>query len=365
MVNDPGPASAAWQELLEVLARADRSFLDPGRFSFNDAELAYGYRNLLHVAAFGLGMYMNIDRDWPTFAPSPKDPPGEKTLGEHPDVYYRWAAIRGDRRYQIIGQRGDEVYLSFTVHRGARGSGFDQYFDSHLSHHDLEMDHDGRFEIVVSPEPEGPNWLRISPDANEIYARAYHFDPMGDRLATYEIEPVGAPPPERLSCESVADRLREMARLVADVTQAMPQPLSDANTVGDLWKPEGHGPSRMWSAIDNVYNRGVFRLEPSQALVIEGVVVPCDYWGIQLWSPFLGSGNYRSHPVSINTAQATLGASGEFRVAIARQDPKVPGLDWVSTAGERQGTFFIRWMCPETTPPMPTCEVWELAELSG
>src|ERR1700692_3817501 len=106
MINDPGPASTAWRELLEVLARADRSFLDPERFSFDDAELAYGYRNLLHVAAFGLGMYMDVEREWPVFAPSPKDPPGEMTLGEHPDVYYRWAAIRGDRRYRITGQRG-------------------------------------------------------------------------------------------------------------------------------------------------------------------------------------------------------------------------------------------------------------------
>ena len=69
--------------------------------------------------------------------PSPKDPPGEKILGEHPDVRYQWAAIRGGRRYRITGRRGDEAYLSFTVHRGVRGSGFEQAFDSHLNHHDL------------------------------------------------------------------------------------------------------------------------------------------------------------------------------------------------------------------------------------
>ena len=28
------------------------------------------------------------------------------------------------------------------------------------------------------------------PDANEIYARAYHFDPLHDRQATFSIEPL-------------------------------------------------------------------------------------------------------------------------------------------------------------------------------
>ena len=124
----------------------------------------------------------------------------------------------------------------------------------------------------------------------------------------------------------------------------------------------------MWSAVDNVYARGVFRLEPDEVLLLEGAVVPCDYWGVQLWSPFLGSGDARHQRVTINTAQARLGPQGEFRVAIARRDPQVPDVDWISTAGERQGTFFIRWMCPAAMPPAPTCRlltVEALAQLSA
>ena len=171
------------------------------------------------------------------------------------------------------------------------------------------------------------------------------------------------PPPERPSRETVAKRLREMTRIVRDMTEAIPQPLRDPNQIGELWQIDPKGPSQMWQALDNVYNRGAFDLEPPQALALEGVVVPCDYWGIQLWNPFLGSGDYRLGPVSINTVQARLGEDGRFRVAIAREDPRVPGLDWISTAGERQGTFFIRWMCPKTRPPTPTCRLATLAEL--
>ena len=363
--NDPGPIQDAWRGLLDVLRGADESFLDPARGEFNETEVAEGYRNLHHILAFATGMYLWPDRSWPEFKPSIKDPVGNRTLGEHPDVHYQWAGIEGGRRYRITGQRGDEAYLSFTVHRGTPGSGMEQWFDSHLNHHDIKVDDDGRFEIILSPEPEGDNWLRCSPDANEIYARAYHLDIDNERTATYRIEPLDAPAPQRLDGPDMARRLGHVTRLVQEMTAAFPQPLDSPNTVGDIWKPDQDAPSRMWSALDNVYSRGVFRLEPDEALVLEGVVVPCDYWGIQLWSPFLASGDRRHQPVSINTSQATLGTNGEFRVAVAMDDPGVPGLDWVSTSGQRQGTFFIRWLAPTRQAPAPTCRLVNRSELAG
>jgi len=371
--NDPGPAQAAWRELLDVLRDADASFLDPARGDFDDLEVADGYRNLASILTFAYGMYMRVDRDWPVFLESAKDPPGEKRLGEHPDVRYRWAAIRGDRRYRITGRRGDEAYLSFTAHRGRRGSGFDQQFDGHLNHHDLVTDAEGRFEILVScdpgdagdpGDPPAANFFFNNTATNEIYARAYHLDPAHDRTATYRIEPLDPVPPPTIDGAEVADRYRQMADAIRDVTLAMPQPLTEPNVMGDLWAPDTTGPSRMWSAVDNVYSRGVFRLEPTQALLVEGVVVPCDYWGIQLWSPFLNAGDARRHRVTVNSAQARLGPGGEFRVAIATHDPGIDGVDHVSTGGGRQGTFFVRWMCPGEPPPPPTCRLVDLADLA-
>lgn len=361
-----GEAQTAWRELLDVLRDADQSFLDPARGDFDALEIADGYRNLTSILAFAYGMYMRVDREQPVFLESPKDPPGEKRLGEHPDVDYRWAAIRGDRRYRITGRRGDEAYLSFTAHRGTRGSGFEQAFDGHVNHHDLVTDADGSFEIHVGAEPPGrPGvaWLATSPDVNEIYARAYHLDPARDRRAEYAIEPVDPPAPVAIDDEEVAARLRQMARVVRDVTFAMPQPLTDPNVIGDTWTLDVDSPSRMWTAIDNVYSRGVFRLEPHQALLLEGVVVPCDYWSVQLWSPFLASGDVRHHRVTVNSAQARLGPADEFRVAITTHDPGIPGLDHVSTGGGRQGTFFVRWMCPQEPPSAPTCRLVPLDDL--
>jgi len=362
VANDPGVAGAAWAELVDALRDADRAFLDGRRGRFDEFELAYAYRNLTHVLTFATQMYMYGDPDAPVFT-SVQDAPVEKTLGGHPDVLYAFAPVRGDRRYRITGRRGDEAYLAFTLHRGVRGAGFEQAFDSHLNHHDLKTDADGRFEIIVSPERTGKNWLRASPDATEVYARVYRFDPDRDRPAHFRIESLDSPLPRRLDREEVALRLRQMTRIVRDLSLAIPQPLANPNQIGELWQIDPKGPSQMWQALDNVYCRGAFELAPDEALLLEGVAVESDYWGIQLWNPFLGSGDYRLGPVSINTRQARLGPKREFRVAIAREDPRVPGLDWVSTAGERRGTFFIRWMCPAERPPRPTCRVVPLAAL--
>ena len=89
----------------------------------------------------------------------------------------------------------------------------------------------------MSPEPQGDNWLRASADANEIYARAYHLDPVqrpaGDITASNRLMP--SPRPFETA---VAERLREMTRLVRDMTRAIPQPLDNPNTVGELWQPD-------------------------------------------------------------------------------------------------------------------------------
>lgn len=362
-----GAAQAAWRELLDVLRDADRSFLDPSRGDFDELEIADGYRNLTSILTFAYGMYMRTDREWPIFLHSAKDPPGEMRLGEHPDVEYRWAAIRGDRRYRITGRRGDEAYLSFTAHGGQRGSGMQQRFDGHVNHHDLTIDDDGRFEILVSATPPDDRrvaWLQISPEVNEIYARAYHLDIAHDRRAEYTIEPLDETTPVTVDTIEVAERLRQMAGAVRDVTLAMPQSLENPNVMGETWALDASSPSRMWTAIDNTYSRGVFRLEPHQALVLEGIVVPCDHWSVQLWSPFLASGDSRRNRVSLNHAQATLGPAGEFRVAVTTHDPGIPGLDFVSTCGGRQGTFVVRWMCPQAPPPPPTCRLVDLADLA-
>ncbi|HUP75548.1 MAG TPA: DUF1214 domain-containing protein [Acidimicrobiales bacterium] len=357
-------AHRAWTEFLDVLRASDPA-LAPFD-SFDEFELAEGYRNLTdYLIHANIERYMSPDLDRPEFLPlNPQD--GEQWSGEHPDVKYFWASLRGDRRYRIVGQRGDEAYLAFTLHRGTRGSTKENYIESVMNHHDLVTDDDGRFEIIVSPTQEGKNWLRLTPDATEIFARFYRFDPIHDRLATFSIEPLDPPPPAKpMGLDEVAERIEQLACIIRDRTESRYTELGRAtpNQTTDTWRLTPDQPSRTWAGADIAYNIGGVELKPGQALILEGIVVPCDYWGLQFWSPWMNSGDARFYPVSINRAQARLGENGEFKVAIAREDPKVPGLDWISTAGHRRGRFAIRWVCPETHPPTPTCQLVDVDSL--
>lgn len=361
---DAGVAREAWRELVDVLRACDEPFTT-GDAEYDELELAYGYRNLTHVLAYAVDMFMESDPDWPEFVQL--DSSTKKLLGGNPDTRYHYTPVNGARRYRITGRRGDEAYLSFTSHRGDRSSGLFQFFDDNLNHHRLRTDADGCFEVIVSAEPEGENWLRISPDATCLLSRTYVFDWRRDRRASFTIEPLDpTPAPLRLRREDVAERIRSMTRFVRETAEIVRRvPLDNPNRMGEIIRFEPGDPSHNWATIDNVYGRGAFALGPSEALVLSGQVVPCDYWGVQLWNPFVASPDYRHHPVSINTASAHLGPNGEFRVAIAHEDPGAPGLDWISTAGERRGTFFVRWLVAQHPPPTPTCDLVSIADLRG
>jgi hypothetical protein len=365
--NDPGAAQAAWRELIDFLRTADMTFLDGRRGQFDQYETAYGYRSLIHMLMNAVNMHMEDDPNWPEFVQL--DTRNAPFLGGNPDTRYLYAPIQGGRRYRIRGHRGDEAYMSFTSHRGDRGSGFRQRFDDNINHHTIKTDADGRFEVILSAEREGENWLHISPDAAVVLARTYVLDRDRDRPATFTIESMDPqPPPPRLRPDEVAQRLRLTMGLVREQASfAVPRPPAapgELNTVtrqGYRFKIGQE--SADWATPDNTYTEGRFFLDPSQALLLEGTVVPCDYWGIQIWNPFLASPDYRYHKVSINKAEAKLGPNGQFRVAIAHNDPKVPGLDWLSTAGERQGTFYIRWLMAQAEAPKVTAKLVKIADL--
>ena len=365
--NDPGAAQAAWRELTDFLRNADMTFLDGRRGQFDEYETAYGYRSLIHMLMNAVNMHMEDDPERPEFVQL--DTRNAPFLGGNPDTRYIYAPIQGGRRYRISGRRGDEAYLSFTTHRGDRGSGFKQLFDANINHHQIKTGKDGRFEVILSAEREGENWLHISPDAAVVLARTYVLNRNRDRPAIFTIEPIDPPPPPpRLTSDEVAARLRLTMGLVKEQSSfAVPRPPSAPGTLNTVtrqaYRFKDGEEIHDWACIDNIYSEGRFFLKPDEALVLEGRVVPCDYWGIQIWNPFLASPDYRYHKVSINKAEAKLGPNGEFKVAVAQKDPKVPGLDWISTAGERQGTFYIRWLVSQAEPPNVTAKLMKIADL--
>jgi len=366
--NDPGTAQTAWRELLDVLRQADTSFIDASRGRFDEYEMAYGYRSLIHMLMSSVNIFMEMDPDRPEFVQL--DTRRAPLLGGNPDTRYDWAALTGGRRYRISGHRGEEAYLSFTTNRGDPGAWLRQRLDDNINHHSMKFDTDGRFELIVSPEREGENWLRLSPDGCAVQARTYVLNRDRDRRATFTIEPLDpTPPPSKLTREEVAQRLNRMTAFMKEqIGFVVPRPPvgpEQLNTVTrQPYRFKLGDKASDYATPDNVYGEGRFLLAHDEALVVEGTVVPCDYWGVQIWNPFLASPDHRYHKVSINKSEANIGPDGRFRVAIVMGDEfKVPGVDWISSAGERQGTFYIRWLVSQAPPPDVKANLVKIAQL--
>lgn len=353
-------AQQAWQQLLELLGQYDRSFLEgPRAAGFQEIDVAEGYRHMAHLLSFGFDLFLESDPDRPQFVPLAL--PTKKILGDNVDSVYHYTNVNGLREYRIVGRRGDDCYLSFQVHAGGEpGNHLAQRTVGHLNHTDMATGPGDTFEIIVSKERHSGNWLALSDDAACIITREYYFDRANDRRAEFTIEPLVDPgPPPPLTDEVVAERLRAVTTFLAITEATVPMPMTPVNQYAEPFRFRTDMPS--WGTPDNVYCRCFFDLEPDQALVIEGEMISCVYWGMQLWNPFMQSLDYRWHRTSVNNQQAGLVPGDRFRVVVAHEDPGEP--IWLDTAGHHSGAVFARWLLPDHDPPVPTATVVPLTDL--
>jgi hypothetical protein len=357
--NEAGHAQQAWRALLDLLREADETFLDQRRGVFGELDVAEGYRHLTHLSSYAFDFFVESDPARPAFVPIAL--PTKKVLGDNTDSIYFYTNIRGDLDFRITGRRGDECYLSFIVHGGPDATRHERHRTiSNLNMRDIELAPDGTFEILLSKTPKPGNWMKLEDDARCVITREYYFDRARDARASFRIERIGeVGPPAPLSDAEMAARLRDVASFISATLQMVPMRVERFNEYAEPFRFTVEHPS--WGTPDNTYARCFYRLAPDEALVIEGEMVPCVYWGMQLWNIYMQSLDYRYHRCSVNNRQAGLGPGDRFRVVVAHQDPGVP--NWLDTAGHEIGAVFVRWLCAETTPARPTATVVRLGDL--
>jgi hypothetical protein len=357
--NEGGATRQAWRALLDLLRDADETFLDGSRGSFGDLDVAEGYRHLTQLLSYAFDFFVESDPARPAFVPIAL--PTKKLLCDNTDSIYYYTNIRGDLDYRITGRRGDECYLSYIVHGGPDHPNHHAHRTiSNLNMREIEVAPDGTFEITLSREPKPGNWMRLDDDARCVITREYYFDRSRDRRAEFAIERVGTvEPPPPLDDEAMAARLRDVAAFVSATLAMVPMRADRFNEYAEPFRFTVHHPS--WGTPDNTYARCFYRLAPDEALVIEGEMVPCVYWGVQLWNIFMQSLDYRYHRCSINNRQAGVEPGDRFRVVVAHEDPGVP--NWLDTTGHEIGAVFVRWLCADEAPPRPVAHVVKLEEL--
>lgn len=348
--------SDAFRALADAMREAEQRLLqaDP---PLDDQERVEGYRWLCSLHAVALDAYVWADKDRPLLVDIVG--PTRKWGGDNSDAFYQFAPLDPSRTYVVRGRRGDAAYLSLTIYGGPDDGRYSERIVAQINDRDMQLGEDGSFEIVLSPDKQPGNWLRLEPDAVCALTRDYLNDPEGGRRAEWTIEAIDAGSTPNLTPERLAAGFRAATTWLLEQARMGPVRLESVNELQEPYPvPEvTYG----WAAGDAAYAMGAFELEEDQALVIEGRSPECAFWNLCLWSPFLHTFDYRYGQVTRNGAQVTYEPDGSWRLVVAAADPGVE--NWLDTQGHQRGLLWFRWFLPESLPERPRCTVVPLTEL--
>jgi len=401
---------AAWEELLEDLARARDAIDQPERMPApaSDRNLAEGYRYLMGFVHSAIERAFHEDPDFP-FVRHVIQLVNKATI-DNPDAIYFAAAIDGHSSYVIRGQaqdhrhwRGEPAaesgsrapqYLIFELSDGclAGDSGsLDELrpgvkaHTGRLDSSQIEVGPDGRFEILLAPERppgHGGNFIptlrrssRPNPDDPEagperyacyLSGRQLFYDWEREDAISLSIERVGAAGahPAPLDSGRAAAQLRRVGKLAAGQMTFWNEfytVLLETYGKRDGSKGERFMPRNAFNALNaasgstgggqstNLYAGGVYELEPDEALIVESrIAAPPQYIGFHLSNLWGESHDFANHQSSLNGWQAELDADDVLRWVVAHRDPGVP--NWVDTTGHREGFMAPRWAYTEKPP---------------
>lgn len=314
-----------------------------------ELELVEGLRVLARVTALSAEVSLDVDPEKPWFFSM--DTEARYVGGPNPDGEYDLAMIDGRHTYRIRGRRNTVAYLGFQVLAGAGLTPRRQAV--YVSDHQLQLDDEGRFELVLSATEQPGPWVRIPEDSSAIIVRQYVGDRGAEELAELEIDcldPVGEPPLP--SDETIGAALTGMGWTIMKLATLhktiKPELLTMPN---ELVTAEAAVLGSADTTPDNLYMIGTFRLEPEQALVVDFVPPQSRYWSCTLeniWHECIEPRRRRS---SITNVQAEE-KDGRVRLVISATDPGVP--NWLDTGGRHRGFVILRWLDGAAAPDLRT-----------
>jgi hypothetical protein len=345
----------AWRLLLSALAEAGE-FLHSERMPPGGESDAAGYRHLMVLLALGIDEALRSSDPYePVIRPGNVDNVLKWGM-DCPDALYSGASLRPDATYRVWGDRGSARFLAFQVMAGIGNVG-DVVAD------DLFMADDGTFELFLSAERRGENWLPLAEGASSLVIRQFFYDWATEQPASLQIEclsrptsPVGTQPSAE---ERTARQLDALGRFVRDSVRFW----WDIEEMGRQQGINAFRPpvvrSDIGGATDNVTVWGSWELADDEALIVEVTPPSALYWSLSIGNQWWETIDYAGHQSSLNGHQAVLD-DGVFRAVVAHHDPGV--ANWLDTAGHRRGPGMVRWVRAEQAP-VPTTRVVSFDEL--
>lgn len=330
----------------------------PARLA-NDAHTRQeAMRLILAATARELLDVLGSDPSHPTFMPSLN-----ATLNifqPNADTLYLKAVVSGAGSYRLSGQSGS-VRIASLAQFGTL-TGEVALTDSPsalqaLAHHDLntlQVDDQGRFEVLLSPErPQewDGDWWQIEPGTGYLMFRQVAADWTHEQDWRVSIERIDTPVRRsRVSESELSQRLDRLATEIGNTALSFVTRVEDLRSDGYINRMKTmHVPGALQGQF---YYEGAFELAPSEALVIE-VEVPdtCLYWSMLLVNDIYETIDWVNNQSSLNDTQARVDADGRLRFVLSSEDPGVP--NWLDPAGYLCGGFQGRWTGASDTP-IPT-----------
>lgn len=339
----------AWEEFCEQLKAAGAALVFPGAPQDVQTQ-AEGVRYLSRLTRAGLEAFVEFgDPRYPVFRHIVHET--IKMGADNPDNLYLNAQISGKYDYVIRGRRNSVDYLGFFTQNGSYGTTGGLAPCGKLEGVDLMVEEDGTFEIVLSKQQQGKNWLKIEEESSLLMVRQTFRDRNAEKGVELSIE---AKDVEGLPGSIEPKRLDEGLAMASLFVAGAPMLFAKwargfkkhANQL-PLFDPAVSNAAGGDASI--AYYHSYWRLEEGEALLVTVKPPPCDNWNFQLNNYWMESLDYRYHNICINQNSAEEDANGTVRVIVAHEDPGLP--NWLSTAGHTEGTMCWRWYRPLGDPP--------------
>ena len=357
MIKERIVSGRSWDDFCEQLKLAGTNLKYPGapQDVFSQAE---GIRYLTRLTRVSLEAFVEYaDPSFPIFKRMVHET--VKMGADNPDNYYFNAQISGTYEYRITGKRNTAHYIGFFTQNGNYGTTGGLTPCGVLEGVDLKLEADGSFEIIISKEPKGKNWLKLENETGLVMVRQTFYDRFKEVPAEIRIENLdGRKSPEPLSPKMLDDGLKMASMFVAGA------PLLFARWAKGFRKHVNELPQfdpKISNAAGGdaniIYYHSYWNLKPDQALVIDVKPPACDSWNFQLNNYWMESLDYQHYNISINKHSAVYEADGTVRIAVSHKDPGLP--NWIETAHHREGTMCWRWyrIHQDSQDVQPACRI--------
>ena len=189
-MTDPNP-QAIWKQFCRDLEAAGKTIFNSD-LAADNVDHAEGLRYLTRLLRISLDMQLeHADPDFPSFYQASHAT--AKIGSDNPDNFYQNATISSRNTYRISGTRGTVPILSFGTKANRYAVDGTMASTGEIDIRDVNVEVDGRFEIIVSQEKQAGNWLPMDEDSSMLIVRQTFFDKTTEAPATVCIETIDGP----------------------------------------------------------------------------------------------------------------------------------------------------------------------------